>query len=68
MNISLPKEMAQYVDKEVKRGKYATVSEFMRQLLRNWERDRVLEEIEQGRAEIRAGNGKVLKSLRDLRS
>lgn len=66
INISLPKEMVSFVKQEVKRGKYASVSEFIRHLLRDYEERRLLAEFKKGEAEIRAGKGKVLKSLADL--
>lgn len=52
----------------VKKGRYSTKSEFLRELIR----DRVAEEdlltrVEKSRQEIKLGKGKVLKSLRDLR-
>ncbi len=68
INISLPVEMAKMVKKEVKEGKYASTSEFFRFLLRQYEKEnKFLAEIEESRREIKAGKGKVLKSLKDLR-
>ncbi|MFH1325983.1 MAG: ribbon-helix-helix domain-containing protein [Candidatus Falkowbacteria bacterium] len=67
LNISLPEKMAMKIKKEVRTGKYATVSEFFRDLLRNWEESKLLAELQESRREIRAGKGKVLKSLKDLR-
>jgi len=68
INISLPQELSRTVEKIVKKGKYSTKSEFLRELIR----ERVAEEdllarIEKSREEIRLGRGKTLKSLRDLR-
>lgn len=68
INISLPKELDRAVEEVVKKGKYSTKSEFLRELIR----ERIAEEellarVEKSRKEIKAGNGKVLKSLRDLR-
>ena len=67
VNISLPASMVSLVKEEVKEGGYASVSEFIRKLLRDWEEDRILRDIKKGEAEIRAGKGIHLKSLRDLR-
>ncbi|KKU58448.1 MAG: CopG/Arc/MetJ DNA-binding domain-containing transcriptional regulator [Parcubacteria group bacterium GW2011_GWA2_47_12] len=67
VNISLPKEMAADIKREVKVGKFASTSEFMRHLIRVWNTERLMRDIEQSRAEIAAGKGKVLRSLRDLR-
>ena len=68
INISLPEPLSQLVEEIVKRGRYSTKSEFLRELIR----DRVAEEdllarIEKSRQEIKLGKGRVLKSLRDLR-
>jgi len=43
MNISLNKELAEVVDREVKENKYANRSEFFRELVRNIERRRIIE-------------------------
>ena len=67
INISLPKEMAIKVKKEVKSGKYATTSEFFRSLIRKWEEDLLLVKLKTSKAEIKNGHGKTLKSLKDLR-
>jgi len=68
INISLPVEMVKIVKREVKKGKYASVSEFFRALLREYEEEnKVLAELKESRAEIIAGKGKVLRSLKDLR-
>jgi len=67
INISLPAEMVKIVKQEVKKGKYASVSEFFRALLREYEESKLLAEIEESRREFKAGKGKVLHSFRDLR-
>jgi len=67
INLSLPPEMATVINKEVKTGKYASKSEFMRSLLRAWMEEKTLLELNQSRAEIKAGRGKVLRSLKNLR-
>ncbi|MDO8582767.1 MAG: ribbon-helix-helix domain-containing protein [bacterium] len=67
INISLPKALDAAVDKEVKRGKYASKSEFFRTVLKRWlEEQKVIAEILESRAEIRAGKGILLRSLADL--
>lgn len=68
LNISISKELSRAVDKLVAKGKYSTKSEFLRELIRA----RIMEEdllsrIEKSRGEISRGNGKILRSLRDLR-
>ena len=67
VNISLPKEMVQAVEKSVKKSHYATKSEFFRALLRMWLENKLLEELEESREELRVGKGKLLKSLKTLR-
>jgi len=67
INISLPVEMVKIVKREVKKGKYASVSEFFRALLREYEENKLLAEIEESHREFKSGKGKVLHSFRDLR-
>ena len=66
LNISLPAKMAAFVRREAKERQYASVSEFIRSLLREYEENRVLAELRQAQDDIRAGKGKVLLSLKDL--
>lgn len=68
LNISLSKELSKKVDYLVKRGRYSTKSEFLRDLIR----DRIEEEelwssVQKSEAEFKAGKGKLLRSLKDLR-
>ncbi|MFH1392254.1 MAG: ribbon-helix-helix domain-containing protein [bacterium] len=67
VNISLPSTMTQEVKLAVKKEGFVSVSEFFRSLLRSWMEGKLLVELEQSREEIKAGKGKVLKSLKDLR-
>ena len=67
MNISLPKEMVVDIKRGVKDGKFASTSEFMRHLIRVWNTEQLMQDVEQSRKEIAAGKYKVLKSLKDLR-
>lgn len=66
LNISLPQAMVADVKAEVKKGRYSTVSEFFRDLVRDWQEEMLLRELNRGKAEIRAGKGVKLKSLTDL--
>lgn len=59
--------MFKTVKSAVKTGEYASTSEFFRFLLRKWQEDRLLKELNDSRREISAGKGKILKSLKDLR-
>lgn len=67
INISLPKDLEKVVLREVKRGKFASKSEYVRYLLRLAEEDRILKDIKQSEKEFAAGKGRVLRSLKDLR-
>ncbi len=64
INISLPSELAGEVEKEVKRGKFASKSEFFRHLFRE---QQLLKELRASEKEFAEGKGKLLTSLRDLR-
>lgn len=68
INISLPEVLNREIEKVMKKGKYSTKSEFLREVIR----ERIAEEdllarIEKSKEEIRVGKGKILRSLRDLR-
>ena len=66
-NISLPSSMAKIVKNAVKTGFYSSTSEFFRDLVRNWQKHKLLNELNESRLEIAAGKGKVLRSLKNLR-
>lgn len=67
INISLPKELREVVEREIKKGRFATKSEFFRNLLRMWEEAEIVKDVEVSRKEFADGKGKKLRSLRDLR-
>jgi len=67
VNISLPKELDRTVEKIVKEEKYATKSEFFRDLLRMKLEGKLLRDIAESRKELALGKGRLLKSLKDLR-
>lgn len=67
VNISLPAKTAEKIRKEVKAGGFASVSEFFRHLLREHEEEKLITKLAKSRAEIRNGQGKTLRSLRDLK-
>ena len=66
INISLPQQMVNIVDESVKSGRFASKSEFFRHLIREWQDNKLLRELEQSRMEFVGGKAKVLKSLKDL--
>jgi len=59
--------MAKTVKKAVKTGEYSSTSEFFRHLLRDWQENKLLNELNESRLEITNGKGVTLKSLKDLR-
>jgi len=67
INISMPSDMAKVIKKEVKRGQYASTSEFFRSLVRSWQEEKLLTELRESQSEVTKGKGKVLHSLKDLR-
>lgn len=46
MNISLPENLKEFVESEVRAGDYSSVSEFMRELVRREQRARKREQLE----------------------
>ena len=66
LSISIPPGLKREVDKAVKIGNYASVSEFFRDAVRSWKEDRLLADLRESQAEIARGEGKVLRSLADL--
>ncbi|PIQ07253.1 MAG: hypothetical protein COW72_00990 [Candidatus Nealsonbacteria bacterium CG18_big_fil_WC_8_21_14_2_50_37_10] len=67
INISLPKELNKTVEEIIKKEKYATKSEFFRDLLRMRIEGEILQKLVESRKELAAGKGKLLRSLKDLR-
>lgn len=67
VNISLPSQLSSIVEREVSSGRYASKSEFFRDLLRMWIEGRLAAELDRSREELKAGRGKLLRSLSDLR-
>ena len=67
LNISLPKGMVSFVRREAREGNFASVSEFIRHLIRDYEERKVLKIVEEGRREYGQGETKEFKSLKELR-
>lgn len=67
INISVPTVVKKEIEIAVKKGGYATKSEFIRDLMRLWKEQQLLESLRESKAEIFAGKGKVLRSLKSLR-
>ena len=66
INISMPTEMVRDVNMEIKKGKFASKSEFFRHLLRMWNTQKLAQELKREKKEFRKGNYKVLSSLKNL--
>jgi len=67
MNISLPQQMAILVRDEVDTGKYGSISEFFRELVRDWTKKKAINDVTLSEREYGLGKGRVLHSLKDLR-
>lgn len=67
INISLPEELNQEIEKAMRKGRYSTKSEFLREIIRERiaEED-LLDRIKKSEEEFRAGKGRVLRSLKEL--
>ena len=58
INISLPPEMSKLVTKAAKSGRYASKSEFFRDLLRMWSDHQLVDVIDQSEREFLKGKGR----------
>jgi Arc/MetJ-type ribon-helix-helix transcriptional regulator len=67
VNISMPPNLKKEVEQIIKEKKYASVSEFFRDAIRTWKENQIYNEIMQSEKEFAKGNGRVLKSLKELR-
>ncbi|MBU1557546.1 ribbon-helix-helix domain-containing protein, partial [Patescibacteria group bacterium] len=57
---------AKKIEQEVKKGEFVSKSEFIRNLFREWEENKLLKELKESQIEIRQGKGLILKSLKDI--
>lgn len=64
--ISLPPDLLKVVRREVKAGHYASVSEFMRHLVRLYSMEKLAQQFGKMRKEFEAGKGIEIKSFKDL--
>lgn len=67
ITISLPEKAVREIKREVKRGNYASTSEFFRHILRSRNTLKLAQELKERRREFEAGKGKALRSLKDFR-
>lgn len=66
LNISIPVALKREVEKEVKAGHYASVSELFRDALRSWKEEQLYQSVLQSRKDFSEGRFKKLRSLEDL--
>lgn len=66
VNISLPAEMNREMQKAVKQYHFASKSEFVRALMREWMQNKLLQDLKKSRAQYGAGKGKKIKSATEL--
>lgn len=66
LNISLPLNMLRQVKKEAKAGGFATISEFIRHIIRWYNTEKLAKEIKEAEKAFERGEGIVLKSFKDL--
>jgi len=68
INISLSKDLVKDLNMAVKKGRYSSKSEFLRELIRERiEEEDLIRRVRRSQKEIEQGKGKILKSLKDLR-
>ena len=67
LNISVPEGVAKEIKSEVKKGGFASTSEFIRTALREYKAVRLARELHADREAFVRGKGKVLRSLAELR-
>lgn len=67
VNISLPQKLSAIVNQTVSSGKYATKSEFFREILRDWIETQTLRELKSSQKQLHQNQGVLLRSLKDLR-
>ena len=67
VTISLPKQLNDELEKEVKTGRFASKSEFVRCLIRLWQEEKLAKEISEAEKDIAAGRIREVKSLKEIR-
>lgn len=63
----MPASLKKSVNRAVKEGNYASVSEFFRDAIKALENERLIRELKDSQVQARAGKVKLLRSLKDLR-
>jgi len=67
LNISLPPATVVEIKQSAKNSGFASVSEYMRYLIREEKKRELTERLLNARMDFENGKGKVLRSLKDLR-
>lgn len=67
ISISVPGILKKEIEREVKMGGYASVSEFFRSVMRERSENAILLDVAESRREFLSGKAKTLRSLKDLR-
>ena len=67
VNISLPADMAEEIKREMKKGGFATVSEYIRFAIRYVREDKLMKEVRTSKRQFSEGKSRTLSSLKDLR-
>jgi len=67
LNISIPASLAKEIKNEVRKGNFASTSEFIRHLWRTWQTEKVVKEVAKSERDFARGKFKALKSFKDLR-
>lgn len=66
LNISMPLSMVKSIKKEVKDSGYASISEFLRHLIRLWQEEKWAKEFKSRSEDLDEGKGVVLESFKGL--
>lgn len=67
INISLPESLAKEVKIQVKEGKFASTSEFLRHLIRLWNTEKLYRDVQISKKQFTKGDYKIYKSIRDIK-
>jgi len=66
INVSLPPALTKELERGVKRFHFASKSEFVRHLIREWMAERLASDLKESRKEYQAGKAKKLRDPREL--
>lgn len=62
----MPLSLKRQVEKEVKEGNYASISEFFRDAVRSWKEEQLYQSVTRSRKDFAEGKFKRLRSLKEL--